>query len=77
MFFYKFFQLIRVCRHIRERVGPTNSVVTYGSHVATHMALGFIFLGGGSYTLSNDPTSVAALMISLFPKFPIHSNDNR
>ncbi|XP_058810351.1 anaphase-promoting complex subunit 1 isoform X4 [Phymastichus coffea] len=70
-------ELIRVCRHIRERVGPTNSVVTYGSHVATHMALGFLVLGGGAYTLSNDPTSVAALIISLFPKFPIHSNDNR
>ncbi|XP_008202865.1 anaphase-promoting complex subunit 1 [Nasonia vitripennis] len=69
--------ILRVCRYMRTRVGPTNSVVTYGSHVATHMALGFLFLGGGSYTLSNDPSSVAALVISLFPKFPTHSNDNR
>lgn len=69
--------ILRVCRYVRSRVGPTNSVVTYGSHVAIHMALGFLFLGGGSYSLSNDPGSVAALIISLFPKFPTHSNDNR
>ncbi|XP_011495610.1 PREDICTED: anaphase-promoting complex subunit 1 [Ceratosolen solmsi marchali] len=70
-------EILRVCRHIRTRVGPSNSVVTYGSHVAIHMALGFLFLGGGSHTLSNDSSSIAALIISLFPKFPTHSNDNR
>ena len=68
---------MRICRHIRTRVGPTNNVVTYGSHLATHMALGFLFLGGGRYTLSNSPSAIAVLIISLFPKFPIHSNDNR
>lgn len=41
------------------------------------MALGLLFLGGGRYTLSNNPSSIAALVISLFPKFPTHSNDNR
>ncbi|KAK0085319.1 hypothetical protein PV325_005429 [Microctonus aethiopoides] len=69
--------IMRLCRQIRTRVGPTGSVVTYGSHLATHMALGLTFLGGGSYTLSNSPSAVAALIISLFPKFPTHSNDNR
>lgn len=70
-------QIMRICRHIRTRVGPASGVVTYGSHLATHMALGLIFLGGGKYTLSNSPNAVAALIISLFPKFPTHSNDNR
>lgn len=70
-------EIIRMCRHIRTRVGPASSVVTYGSHLATHMALGLLFLGGGRYTLSNSPSAVAALIISLFPKFPTHSNDNR
>ncbi|XP_012223687.1 anaphase-promoting complex subunit 1 isoform X2 [Linepithema humile] len=69
--------VMRICRHIRTRVGPTSGVVTYGSHLATHMALGLLFLGGGRYTLSNNPNAVAALIISLFPKFPTHSNDNR
>lgn len=68
---------MRICRHVRTRVGPASSVVTYGSHLATHMALAFLFLGGGRYNLSNSPNAVAALIISLFPKFPTHSNDNR
>lgn len=70
-------EIMRICRHIRTRVGPASNVVTYGSHLATHMALGFLFLGGGKYTLSNSPSAIAALIISLFPKFPTHSNDNR
>ncbi|XP_043478595.1 anaphase-promoting complex subunit 1 [Leptopilina heterotoma] len=70
-------EVMRMCRYIRTRVGPTNNVVTYGSHLSTHMALGFLFLGGGRYTLSNSPSAVAALIIALFPKFPTHSNDNR
>ncbi|KAI4480329.1 hypothetical protein M0804_010327 [Polistes exclamans] len=70
-------EIMRICRHVRTRVGPTSSVVTYGSHLATHMALGLLFLGGGRYTLSNNPSAIAALVISLFPKFPTHSNDNR
>ncbi|XP_033359600.1 anaphase-promoting complex subunit 1 isoform X2 [Bombus vosnesenskii] len=70
-------EIMRICRHIRTRVGPASNVVTYGSHLATHMALGLLFLGGGKYTLSNSPSAVAALIISLFPKFPTHSNDNR
>ncbi|XP_076632222.1 anaphase promoting complex subunit 1 [Colletes latitarsis] len=70
-------EIMRICRHVRTRVGPASSVVTYGSHLATHMALGLLFLGGGKYTLSNSPSAVAALIISLFPKFPTHSNDNR
>lgn len=69
--------IMRLCRQIRTRVGPASNVVTYGSHLATHMALGLNFLGGGRYTLSNSPSAVAALIISLFPKFPTHSNDNR
>ncbi|XP_076165385.1 anaphase promoting complex subunit 1 isoform X2 [Ptiloglossa arizonensis] len=70
-------EIMRICRHVRTRVGPASSVVTYGSHLATHMALGLLFLGGGKYTLSNSPSAIAALIISLFPKFPTHSNDNR
>lgn len=45
--------------------------------MAIHMALGFQFLGAGRLTLSRSPQAIAALVCSLFPKFPIHSNDNR
>ncbi|KAF5270424.1 hypothetical protein FQR65_LT05612 [Abscondita terminalis] len=71
-------QVMRIVRHLRRRVGLASSaVVTYGSHLAIHMALGLLFLGGGRYTLSNSPASVAALICAFYPKFPTHSADNR
>ncbi|XP_060532637.1 anaphase-promoting complex subunit 1 isoform X2 [Cylas formicarius] len=71
-------EVMRLVRHLRRRVGVANSaIVTYGSHLAIHMALGMLFLGGGRYTLSNSPQSVAVLICALYPKFPTHSNDNR
>lgn len=71
-------EIMRLVRHLRRRVGAASSaVVTYGSHLMIHMALGLLFLGGGRYTLSNSPASVAALICAFYPKFPTHSNDNR
>ncbi|XP_056632382.1 anaphase-promoting complex subunit 1 isoform X1 [Diorhabda sublineata] len=71
-------EIMRLVRHLRRRVGVSSSpVVTYGSHLAIHMALGLLFLGGGRYTLSNSASSVAALICAFYPKFPTHSNDNR
>jgi anaphase-promoting complex subunit 1 len=70
--------VMRLVRLLRRRVGVASSaVVTYGSHLALHMALGLLFLGGGRYTLSNSPANVAALICAFYPKFPTHSNDNR
>ena len=70
--------VIRLVRFLRSRVGPNkHSTVTYGSHMALHMALGLLFLGGGRYTLNTQPESVAAMLAAFFPKFPTHSNDNR
>ncbi|XP_058442829.1 anaphase-promoting complex subunit 1 isoform X2 [Malaya genurostris] len=68
-------RVLRTIRMLRSRVGQCH--VTYGSHMAIHMALGFLFLGAGRFTLSRSPESVAALICSIFPKFPTHSNDNR
>lgn len=62
---------------LRSRIGPSHYFVTYGSHMAIHMALGFLFLGAGRFTLSRSPEAIAALVCALFPKFPTHSNDNR
>ena len=59
------------------RTGSFSNVVTYGSHVATHMALGFLFLGGGRLSLGTSPEAIAALICACYPKFPTHSNDNR
>ncbi|XP_076314205.1 anaphase promoting complex subunit 1 isoform X2 [Tachypleus tridentatus] len=70
-------EVMRICRHLRTRIGQANSYVLYGSHMATHMALGLLFLGGGRYTLSTRPEAIGALICAFFPKFPTHSNDNR
>ncbi|XP_019754293.2 anaphase-promoting complex subunit 1 [Dendroctonus ponderosae] len=71
-------EIMRLVRHLRCRIGiPNSAIVTYGSHLALHTALGLLFLGGGRYTLSNSPANVAALICAFYPKFPTHSNDNR
>lgn len=70
-------KVLRRCRMLRNRLGSGYSHVTYGSHMAVHMAIGFQFLGAGRFTLSRSPEAIAALICALFPKFPIHSNDNR
>uniref|UniRef100_A0A182W5Q8 Uncharacterized protein n=1 Tax=Anopheles minimus TaxID=112268 RepID=A0A182W5Q8_9DIPT len=68
-------RVLRAVRMLRSRIGVLQ--VTYGSHMAIHMALGFLFLGGCQYTLSRSPTAIAALLCTIFPKFPTYSNDNR
>uniref|UniRef100_A0A182MRE7 Uncharacterized protein n=1 Tax=Anopheles culicifacies TaxID=139723 RepID=A0A182MRE7_9DIPT len=68
-------RVLRAVRMLRSRIGVLQ--VTYGSHMAIHMALGFLFLGGGRFTLSRSPTAIAALVCTIFPKFPTYSNDNR
>lgn len=50
---------------------------TYGHHMANHMALGLLFLGGGRHTLSSSDASVAALLIAFYPLYPTKSTDNR
>lgn len=69
--------IIRIIRMLRARTKSVPGAVSYGSHMAVHMALGFLFLGAGRYTLSRTPEAIAALVCALFPKFPTHSNDNR
>ena len=51
--------------------------MNYGSHMAVHLAVGLLFLGGGKLGLSTSPSAVAAMIAAFFPKFPTHSNDNR
>lgn len=69
--------VLRTCRYLRSRVHNT-TIITYGSHMAVHMAVGLLFLGGGRLGLHNStPTALAAMIAAFFPKFPTHSNDNR
>ncbi|KAJ0176308.1 hypothetical protein K1T71_008482, partial [Dendrolimus kikuchii] len=74
--------VLRICRRLRVRVAtaqlsPSTPPLTHGGQMAVHCTIGLLFLGGGRATLSTTPTSVAALVAAFFPKFPIHSEDNR
>ncbi|KAF2296279.1 hypothetical protein GH714_037223 [Hevea brasiliensis] len=41
------------------------------------LATGFLFLGGGMRTFSTSNSSIAALLITLYPRLPTGPNDNR
>ncbi|CAH1791675.1 unnamed protein product [Owenia fusiformis] len=69
--------VLRLCRHLRSRVGSSYTYVLYGSHMAVSMSLGLLFLGGCRYTLRTSPEAVGAMLCAFFPKYPVHSNDNR
>jgi anaphase-promoting complex subunit 1 len=59
---------------LRKRVSVD---VTYGNHMALNMAIGFLFLGGGRYTLDTSPQSIAFLLCAVYPRFPQSCRDNR
>jgi len=58
-------------------MGDPCTQTTYGDHMATHMAIGFLFLGLGRYTLSTSNTAIGALVCALYPHFPVSPLDNR
>uniref|UniRef100_A0A452YXB2 Anaphase-promoting complex subunit 1 beta-sandwich domain-containing protein n=1 Tax=Aegilops tauschii subsp. strangulata TaxID=200361 RepID=A0A452YXB2_AEGTS len=41
------------------------------------MAIGFLFLGGGTHSFSTSNSAIAALLITLYPRLPTGPNDNR
>uniref|UniRef100_A0A3Q2P210 Anaphase-promoting complex subunit 1 n=1 Tax=Fundulus heteroclitus TaxID=8078 RepID=A0A3Q2P210_FUNHE len=67
-------KVLQLCRFFHKRTGGE---MNYGFHMAHHMALGLLFLGGGRYSLSTSNSAVAALLCALYPHFPAHSTDNR
>ncbi|KAL4906943.1 hypothetical protein BDW74DRAFT_176540 [Aspergillus multicolor] len=66
--------LFRRLRSLHGRVDPDTP---YGSHMAAHMAIGMLFLGGGSYTLGTSNLATASLICSLYPIFPTTVLDNK
>ncbi|EPS26616.1 hypothetical protein PDE_01554 [Penicillium oxalicum 114-2] len=66
--------LFRRLRSLHGRVDPDTP---YGSHMAAHMAIGMLFLGGGSYTLGTSDLGVAALLCAFYPVFPTEVLDNK
>ncbi|KAJ5885273.1 hypothetical protein N7495_009783 [Penicillium taxi] len=65
--------LFRRLRSLHGRIDPDTP---YGSHMATNMAIGMLFLGGGSYTLGTSDLAVTSLLCAFYPIFPTSVLDN-
>lgn len=68
---------LKTFRYLRRLHGRTDPETPYGSHLAAHQAIGLLFLGGGTYTLSTSNMAVAALICAFYPLFPTEVQDNR
>ncbi|KAJ5594500.1 uncharacterized protein N7459_000708 [Penicillium hispanicum] len=64
-------------RRLRSLHGRVDADTPYGSHMAAHMAIGMLFLGGGSYTLGTSNLAVASLLCAFYPLFPTTVLDNK
>ena len=64
-------------KRLRFAHGMLGSPVRYGSHMATHMSIGLLFLGGGRYTLGNTNSAIACMIAAFYPCFPVVSADNK
>lgn len=67
--------VMRTLRALRVRAGASAAEGVYGHHFARHMALGFLFLGGGMLTFANTKEAAAMLVCSLFPLWPAYPSD--
>ncbi|XP_062231175.1 anaphase-promoting complex subunit 1 isoform X2 [Phragmites australis] len=69
-------QTFRLLRYLRGRISAEGQV-NYGLQMAVSLAIGFLFLGGGTHTFSTQNSAIAALLIALYPRLPTGPNDNR
>lgn len=65
-----------VLRRLRRLHGRRHDETNYGGHMAAHMAIGFLFMSGGQYTLATTPLATACLLTATYPKFPMTPADN-
>ncbi|PGH12280.1 hypothetical protein AJ80_06794 [Polytolypa hystricis UAMH7299] len=68
---------IAVLRRLRSLHGRFDAETPYGSHMAAHMAIGMLFLGGGTYTLGTSNLGIASLLCAFYPVFPTTVLDNK
>ena len=68
---------LQVFRRLRALHGRTDAETPFGSHLAAHMAIGVLFLGGGTHSLSTSNIAVASLLCAFYPLFPTAVLDNK
>ncbi|KAG6856543.1 hypothetical protein H0H87_003362 [Tephrocybe sp. NHM501043] len=54
-----------------------NQQSKYSVHVATHMSIGLLFLGGGRFTLGTSDAAIACMVAAFFPRTHHVSSDNK
>ncbi|KAK3074943.1 Anaphase-promoting complex subunit 1 [Teratosphaeriaceae sp. CCFEE 6253] len=64
-------------RYLRRLHGRTDAETPYGSHLAAHLAIGVLFMGGGTYTFGTSDFAIASLIAAFYPLFPADVHDNR
>ncbi|KAK4480701.1 hypothetical protein RD792_013783 [Penstemon davidsonii] len=69
-------QTFRLLKFLRNRNFADGHAYS-GIQMAVSLAIGFLFLGGGMWTFSTSNSSIAALLITLYPRLPTGPNDNR
>lgn len=68
---------LKVLRILRSLHARNDQDTTYGSHMATHMAIGVLSLGCGTQTFSTSNIAIASLLIAFYPVFPDSVQDNK
>ncbi|KAI1324491.1 hypothetical protein F5Y16DRAFT_303456 [Xylariaceae sp. FL0255] len=68
---------LKVLRILRSLHGRNDAETTYGSHMATHMAIGVLSLGCGTQTFSTSNLAIASLLVAFYPVFPDSVQDNK
>jgi anaphase-promoting complex subunit 1 len=67
---------VRTFRYLRRLHGRTDAETPYGSHLAAHLAIGALFLGGGTLTFGTSDLAIASLICAFYPLFPVDVHDN-
>ncbi|KAK4556336.1 Anaphase-promoting complex subunit 1 [Recurvomyces mirabilis] len=68
---------LQTFRYLRRLHGRTDAETPYGSHMAAHLAMGVLFMGGGTYTFGTSNLAIASLICAFYPLFPADVHDNR
>ncbi|KAL7619397.1 Anaphase-promoting complex subunit 1 [Parahypoxylon ruwenzoriense] len=68
---------LEVLRYLRSLHGRNDLDTTYGSHMATHMAIGALSLGCGTQTFNTSNLAIASLLVAFYPVFPDYVQDNK
>lgn len=64
-------------RYLRRLHGRIDEETPYGSHMAAHLAIGALFMAGGTQTFGTNDLAIASLIIAFYPLFPTEVPDNR